>query len=113
MTPPYSNAQVENLPGYDSAEVWIEAGHYSNRGAEWRIAIPEPSPTGEQGFWIPFSAPDGTALGWMRFCYITTVRQKAMFAATEWRSASEPAPHEQDLLPLPLGPLLAGFSPYQ
>ena len=100
-----------DLSWYDTSEVWIEAGHKSGHGAELRVAFAEGPISGHQDFWIPFSAPDGTALGWMRFQYITTARQKALFAASEWRSASESAPPEQDQLPLPLNLSLAGFLP--
>lgn len=106
-----SNQPIEDVTGWPTAEVWIEAGHYSDRGAELRIAFGEPLPNGYRDFWIPFSGPDGGALGWMRFCYLTTVHQKSLFAATEWRSASEPAPPQQVCLPLPLDLLPAGFSP--
>lgn len=99
-----------DLAWYGASEVWIEAGHKVTSAAELRVAFGEGPVSGHQDFWIPFSGPDGTALGWMRFQYITTARQKALFAASEWRSASEPAPPEQDQLPLPLNLALAGFS---
>lgn len=102
-----------NQPGiawYNTAEPRIEAA-YTTRGAELQIAFSEGLPNGYEDFWIPFSAPTGQALGWVKFCYVTTTQQKALFAATEWRSASEPAPALQDRLELPLAPLLEGFSP--
>lgn len=102
-----------DLPGYETADVWIEVGHYSDRGTELRIAFSEPLFHGMQDFWVPFSSPAGDALGWMCFSYVTTTRQAAMFAATQWRSASEPAPPAQARLPLPLALLPAGFSPEQ
>lgn len=98
-------------PYHPASEAWIEAGHRSDSGAELRLAFADPLPTGHNPFWVPFSTPDGTALGWMQFSYLTTVRQKSQFAATAWRSAAEPAPPEQDVLPLPLDLLPAGFSP--
>lgn len=107
------HAMSGDLPWYGTSEVWIEAGHSSASGAELRIAVGEALAGGHKDFWIPFSGPDGSALGWMRFRYITTVRQKSLFAASEWRSANEPAPPEQDRLPLPLSPSLAWFSPAQ
>ncbi|MDF5977856.1 hypothetical protein P4114_06145 [Pseudomonas aeruginosa] len=85
-------APKPDLSWYEGAEVWIEAGHRSDRAAELRIAFGEPLPHGYADFWIPFSGPDGNALGWLRFSYITTVREKPMFTACEWRSASELAP---------------------
>lgn len=104
-------APKPDLSWYEGADVWIEAGHRSDRGAELRIAFGGPLPHGYADFWIPFSGPGGNALGWLRFRYLTTVRQKSLFAAIEWRSASEPAPPEQDCLPLPLDLLPVGFSP--
>ncbi|MEA8532218.1 hypothetical protein PZS75_30510, partial [Pseudomonas aeruginosa] len=92
-------------------DVWIEAGHRSDRGAELRIAFGEPLPNGYADFWIPFSGPDGNALGWLRFSYITTVREKSLFTASEWRSAGEPAPAEESRLDLPMDPLPGGFAP--
>lgn len=106
MTP-----EPEAVPGWPRSETWIEAGHKSDTGAELRLAFAEPLPTGHKPFWVPFSAPDGSALGWLQFSYLTTVRQKSHFAATAWRSASEPAPLEQDVLPLPLALLPADFAP--
>ncbi|MBN0963091.1 hypothetical protein ACSYGH_30335 [Pseudomonas aeruginosa] len=67
-------APKPDLSWYEGADVWIEAGHRSDRGAELRIAFGEPLPNGYADFWIPFSGPDGNALGWLRFSYITTVR---------------------------------------
>ncbi|MGF2571990.1 hypothetical protein ACQUUB_32025, partial [Pseudomonas aeruginosa] len=81
------------------------------RGAELRIAFGEPLPHGYADFWIPFSGPDGNALGWLRFSYITTVREKSLFTACEWRSAGEPAPAEENRLDLPVEPLPGGFAP--
>lgn len=99
------------IPFHPKSEAWIEAGHHSDSGAELRLAFAGPLPTGHSPFWIPISAPDGSALGWMQFGYLTTVRQKSLFGATAWRSANESAPPEQDVLPLPLALLPAGFSP--
>lgn len=104
-------APTPDLSWYEGADVWIEAGHYSDRGAELRIAFGEPLPRGYADFWIPFSGPDGSALGWLRFSYITTVREKAMFTACEWRSASEPAPAKESRLDLPMDSLPGGFAP--
>ncbi|MDS9965053.1 hypothetical protein, partial [Pseudomonas aeruginosa] len=84
-------APKPDLSWYEGADVWIEAGHRSDRGAELRIAFGGPLPHGYADFWIPFSGPDGNALGWLRFSYITTVREKSLFTASEWRSAGEPA----------------------
>ncbi|MEG7316800.1 hypothetical protein AB2D04_33025, partial [Pseudomonas aeruginosa] len=95
-------APKPDLSWYEGADVWIEAGHRSDRGAELRIAFGEPLPNGYADFWIPFSGPDGNALGWLRFSYITTVREKSLFTACEWRSAGEPAPAEESRLPLPI-----------
>ncbi len=95
-------APKPDLSWYEGAEVWIEAGHRSDRAAELRIAFGEPLPHGYADFWIPFSGPDGNALGWLRFSYITTVREKSLFTACEWRSAGEPAPAEESRLPLPI-----------
>lgn len=94
-----------------NAQIWIESGHYSDRGAELRISFAEPIPTGYDDFWIPFSGPKGDALGWIKFSYIATVHQESIFAASQWHSANDSAPPEQACLPLPLGPLLAGFLP--
>ncbi|HCI4018109.1 hypothetical protein [Pseudomonas aeruginosa] len=104
-------APKPDLSWYEGAEVWIEAGHRSDRGAELRIAFREPLPHGYADFWIPFSGPDGNALGWLRFSYITTVREKSLFTACEWRSAGEPAPAEESRLDLPVDPLPGGFAP--
>ncbi|MCT5282841.1 hypothetical protein LZL19_31835, partial [Pseudomonas aeruginosa] len=104
-------APKPDLSWYEGAEVWIEAGHRSDRGAELRIAFGGPLPHGYADFWIPFSGPDGNALGWLRFSYITTVRKKSLFTACEWRSAGEPAPAEESRLDLPVDPLLGGFAP--
>ncbi|HHG4749871.1 TPA: hypothetical protein ACWV9D_000452 [Pseudomonas aeruginosa] len=104
-------APKPDLSWYEGAEVWIEAGHRSDRGAELRIAFGEPLPHGYADFWIPFSGPDGNALGWLRFSYITTVREKPMFTACEWRSASEPAPAKESRLDLPMDSLPEGFAP--
>ncbi|MBN1015611.1 hypothetical protein JTM58_31965 [Pseudomonas aeruginosa] len=104
-------APKPDLSWYEGAEVWIEAGHRSDRGAELRIAFGEPLPNGYADFWIPFSGPDGNALGWLRFSYITTVREKPMFTACEWRSAGEPAPAKENRLDLPMDPLPGGFAP--
>lgn len=99
------------IPFHPESEAWVEAGHHSDSGAELRLAFAGPLPTGHSPFWIPISAADGSALGWMQFGYLTTVRQKSLFAATAWRSANESAPPEQDVLPLPLALLPGGFSP--
>ncbi|MFK1245254.1 hypothetical protein ACIUWX_31915 [Pseudomonas aeruginosa] len=104
-------APKPDLSWYEGAEVWIEAGHRSDRGAELRIAFGEPLPHGYADFWIPFSGPDGNALGWLRFSYITTVREKPMFTACEWRAASEPAPAKASRLDLPMDSLPGGFVP--
>ncbi|HHQ2758079.1 TPA: hypothetical protein ACSPMO_004846 [Pseudomonas aeruginosa] len=104
-------APKPDLSWYEGAEVWIEAGHRSDRGAELRIAFGGPLPHGYADFWIPFSGPDGNALGWLRFSYITTVREKSLFTACEWRSAGEPAPAEENRLDLPVEPLPGGFAP--
>lgn len=101
----------QDIPFYPEYEVWLEAGHNSTSGAELRLAFAEPLPTVHNPFWIPISAPDGSALGWLQFSYLTTARQKSLFAATAWRSAAESAPPEQDVLPLPLALLPAGFAP--
>ncbi len=95
-------AKQPDLPCYEEADVWIEAGHRSDRGAELRIAFGEPLPNGYADFWIPFSGPDGNALGWLRFSYITTVRGRSQFAASEWRSTGDRAPAEDSRLSLPL-----------
>ncbi|MGU5247496.1 hypothetical protein [Pseudomonas aeruginosa] len=105
------SAPKPDLSWYKGADVWIEAGHRSDRGAELRIAFGEPLPNGYADFWIPFSGPDGNALGWLRFSYITTVREKSLFTASEWRSAGEPAPAEENRLDLPMDPLPGGFAP--
>ena len=102
---------MQDIPLDSASEAWIEAGHNSDAGAELRLAFAEPLPTGHQPFWVPFSAPNGAALGWLQFSYLATVRQKSLFAATAWRSATESAPPEQDVLPLPLALLPAGFAP--
>ena len=92
----------QDIPLHPESEVWLEAGHNNSIGAELRLSFAESLPTGYKPFWIPFSAPDGTPLGWVQFTYLTTVRQKSHFAATAWRSAVESAPPEQDVLILPL-----------
>ena len=100
------------VPSHPQSEAWIEAGHKSNTGAELRLSFSGALPTGHEPFWIPLSAPDGTALGWMQFSYLTTVREQSQFAASAWRSATEPAPLEVSLLPLPIDSLMEGFAPH-
>lgn len=99
------------LGWYDTADVWIEVGHYSDRGAELRIAFGEALPYGYRDFWIPFSGPDGSALGWMRFGYQATVRGKSLFAGREWRAAGAAAPAEHERLALGIDSTLQGFAP--
>lgn len=99
------------LAGYDTAEVWVEAGHYHDRGAELRISFAEALPRGYDDFWVPFAAPGGAPLFWLRFTMLAVVTGRSVFAATEARPATEPAPPEQAQLRLPLDPLLAGFAP--
>lgn len=106
-----ATAKPRDLSWYEGADVWIEVGHHCERGGELRIAFKESPLPDYADFWVPFSAPTGEALGWLRFTYVTSIREVSVFAATEWRPASEPAPAEQVRLPLPLSPLLAGFSP--
>lgn len=99
-----------DLSWHEGADVWIEVGHQPDRGGELRIAFKESPLPGYADFWVPFSAPTGEALGWLRFTYVTSIREKPVFAASEWRSASEPAPAEQERLDLPLAKALKGFA---
>lgn len=98
------------VPLHPGSESWIEAGHHSESGAELRLAFAEPLPTGHNPFWVPISCPDGSALGWLQFSYLTTAHQKSHFGATAWRSPQYPAPAEQELLPLPIPDLPCGFA---
>lgn len=106
-------AKPGDLSWYQGADVWIEVGHHYERGGELRIALKESPFPDYADFWVPFSAPAGGALGWLRFIYVTSIREVSVFAATEWRPASEPAPAQQVRLPLPLSPLPVGFLPDQ
>lgn len=100
------------LSWYEDADVWIELGR-CGLGAELRITLKE-SPIPDLGdFWIPFSAPTGEALGWLRFSYITSMRETLVYGSTEWRPACEPAPPEQVRLYLPIARQPEGFSPAQ
>lgn len=99
------------LVGYPTAEAWIEAGHYIDRGAELRLSFAEPLPGGYADFWVPFSSSGGVPLFWLRFSLLAVIKGRSVFAATEARPATEPAPPEQAQLRLLLAPLLAGFAP--
>lgn len=103
-------ASTGGLPWYDTSEVRMEVGH-SDQGMGLHISLQEQLPNGLQDFWVPISSPAGQALGWLCFSYVTTTQQRALFAASQWRSASEPAPPAQDRLQLPLKPLPVGFAP--
>lgn len=97
--------------GYRTADVWIEAGHYHDRGAELRLSFAEPLPRGYADFWVPFAAPGGAPLFWLRFTLLAVIKGQSVFAATEARPATDSAPPAQDQLPLLLDPLRAGFLP--
>lgn len=105
------DALHDNAFPHTNAKVWIEAGNYSDRGAELRIAFKEALPNGFADFWIPVSQPNGDALGWLQFSYIASVFTESIFAATGWRPAHDPAPSEQSVLPLPLTYVPEGFAP--
>lgn len=105
---------LNDAPGFphENAIVWIEAGNYSDRGAELRIKFNAGTLlNGFEDFWVPLSQPNGEALGWLRFSYITSVFTESVFAATGWRPAHDPAPSEQSVLPLPVVYLPEGFAP--
>lgn len=103
-------AKRADLSWIDGADVWIEVGHHHDRGGELRIAFKESPLPGYADFWIPFSAPTGAALGWLRFSYITSMRETLVYGSTEWRPACEPAPAEQERLDLPISRALMGFA---
>lgn len=103
--------EKSDIPFNVGSEVWIEAGNDPTRAAELRISLSEGVPTGHGDFWIPICSPSGEPMGWMRFGFITTMRGATVFGATEWRPASEPAPAEQTMLPLPVNHVPEGFAP--
>lgn len=96
---------------YTGAKVWFDC-EAENLGAKLRIEFAADSPCFPPSkFFIPLSATDGVALGWLQFERIAILHQKPIFGAVAWRPATEPAPPELERLQLPLNPLLAGFSP--
>ena len=103
--------EAHPLVGYPTADVWIEAGHYTDRGAELRLSFAEPLQNGYADFWVPISAPGGSPLFWLRFALVAVIKGRSVFAATEARPANEPAPPAREQLLLLLNPLLAGFAP--
>lgn len=93
-----------NLSGFpslaDSMDAWIDFGRHKEGACELMISL-----IGDMGrryvdktFWLEFTAPSGVFLGWMRFEYQTNLRSQAIFAATEWRPANDPAPNRSDVL---------------
>ena len=81
------------FPMLDGAEAWMEFGREDN--AAWQLMIALPAKTGKQkkaGFWLEVSPPGGGLIGWMRFSFVTALREQVVFAGTEWRQAHGQAP---------------------
>ena len=87
-----------SLPGYDA---WIEDVRTPDSAFELVISISIPSIARAKiktGFWLEFTAPNGDFLGWIRFTHLINIKNQALFAGSEWRLASGPAPAQTDVL---------------
>lgn len=95
------------IPLMPGSQLWLEHARTPVHANELMVSLPEGAPTGHDDFFIPLSAPDGAPLGWMQFCYVTTIRGAAMFAVAGWRPADAPSPPEQAVWLSPRGPFQA------
>lgn len=85
-----------SISGYDA---WIESGRTKDACFELIIALDHPSEKKlNNGFWLEFTAPNGDFIGWMQFTHLINIKNRALFAAAEWRQAGDLVPAQQDVL---------------
>lgn len=98
---------MTGFPLLTEADAWIENGRLQGLGCELLVSLP-PSLANSRlakGFWLEFSEPGGTRLGWFRFGHLLNIKNRGVFAAVEWRPADGPTPPRQDaLLPFSMLP---------
>lgn len=81
------------FPSYPGADAWIEGGRAPGHAHELFISLPRV----RRPFWLEWTSPTGTLLGWTRFEHVLNLRNRAMYAATELRPARDPAPPPRDV----------------
>lgn len=95
-----------SIPGYDA---WIDSGREKDACFELMISIHLPTTrTLNNGFWLEFTTPTEGFIGWMRFTHLVNLKNQGIFAAAEWRQASDPAPDQRDVLLPSEAPLRKG-----
>lgn len=107
-----SRTEGNGHPAFPEMAVWLEYGREKNDQAAHQLMLSLPIKRArslkiESGFWLEFSPPGGGLAGWLRFEYVTALRQRSIFVAAQWRPASDPAPRPEDVLlgaswPLPV-----------
>lgn len=82
------------FPAVDGVDAWIDSGRVPGAQHQLMIALSPQSYRrhGGRDFWLEFSGTQGERLGWVRFTFMVSIRNQAVFAATELRPASAPAP---------------------
>lgn len=90
---------MNGFPIIEGADAWLERGREAGAAFQLMVSLPvEGNKRRLDGFWLEFSPPGGGELGWLRFSLVVVMKWQAIFAATEWRPAGDPAPLLQDVL---------------
>lgn len=95
------------FPLIDGATAWLDFGRTPNSAFQLMLSLPSKVRPACLPFWLEMSPTAGGLIGWMRFDYVTTLKGEAIFAAGEWRPATDPAPHPADVWLGVLSPRLA------
>ena len=92
---------MSGFPSVEGFDSWIERSHESNCSNVLMISLPVSVANlyvHKGSFWMEIYAPKIGLIGWMKYTYQSVFKNQGVFAATEWRPASDPAPARQDTL---------------
>ncbi|WAR43623.1 hypothetical protein [Methylomonas rapida] len=93
-----NNTGFPCLEGYDA---WIDMRRNKRSACELMVSIEAKQAKIHHAkgyFWLEFTAPDKSFMGWMRFDFQQVIKNQAIFAAAEWRPANTQAPALKDVL---------------
>lgn len=90
---------MSGFPSMNGMDAWIDCGRAAGLQHQLMIAMSPELYRSRAGrdFWLEFSAAGGERLGWFRFTHLASIKNQAIFVATELRPASAPAPDRSDV----------------
>lgn len=91
---------MSGFSAIEGMDAWIDFGREASLKNQLMVTMPGKLFKSRRGrdFWLEFTTPNGTCMGWIRFTYFTAIKNQAIFVSVEMRPGDAPSPRREDVL---------------